>query len=75
VPIFSKGNALTYVFTEVKGKSGEVDEKKSDKSPNIELPIDEQGYPILPRWEAIKGEGLSYKKSLIGKFMSEMYRE
>jgi hypothetical protein len=30
---------------------------------------------VLPSWEAIKLEGLKYKKLLIGKFMTEMYRE
>jgi hypothetical protein len=72
---FSGGKVLTYALTEVKRNSGEVDGKKNDTCPNIKLPMDEQGYPILPSWEVIKGEGLTYKKSLIGKFMSEMYRE
>jgi len=30
---------------------------------------------MLPSWEAIEDKGLMYKKYLIGKFMSEMYRE
>jgi len=37
--------------------------------------MNEQGYPVLPSWEAINCEGGAYKKSLIGKFMSEMYRK
>jgi hypothetical protein len=30
---------------------------------------------MLPSWEAINREGLTYKKLLIGEFMKEMYRE
>jgi hypothetical protein len=30
---------------------------------------------MLPSWEAINHEGLTYKKFLIGKFMKEIYRE
>jgi hypothetical protein len=37
--------------------------------------MDDEGFPILPRWEAIDLEGLKYKKKLIGKFMGEFYRE
>jgi hypothetical protein len=42
---------------------------------NIKLPTDNQGYPVLPSWEAINSEGHKYKQCLIGKFMSDMYRE
>jgi hypothetical protein len=30
---------------------------------------------MLPSWEEIDAEDLSYKKRLIGKFMGEMYSE
>jgi hypothetical protein len=30
---------------------------------------------VLPSWKRIEGEGLMYKKALIGNFMTEMYRE
>ena len=49
--------------------------KKKDQTPNIELPTDADGYPMLPSWETINWEGLMYKKLLIGKFMREMYRK
>ncbi|KAF8263632.1 hypothetical protein EI94DRAFT_1703843 [Lactarius quietus] len=47
--------------------------RNKEKAPNIKLPIDSRGYPVLPSWEAINNKGLTYKKMLIGKFMSEMY--
>ncbi len=43
--------------------------------PIIKLVIDENGYPMLPSWEAIKREGLMYRKYLVGRFMGEMYSE
>jgi hypothetical protein len=39
----------------------------------IKLLINDQGYPVLPSWEAINCQSLEYKKLLIGKFMNEMY--
>jgi hypothetical protein len=42
---------------------------------NIKLLTDNQGYPVLPSWEAINSKGHKYKQCLIGKFMSDMYRE
>lgn len=29
---------------------------------------------MLPSWEAVKDAELKYKKRLIGKYMTEMYR-
>ena len=37
--------------------------------------MNKQGYPVLPSWETINCESAAYKKSLIGKFMSEMYHK
>ncbi|KAI9433116.1 hypothetical protein H4582DRAFT_2082572 [Lactarius indigo] len=54
--------------------SGEEDRKRKDKTPKVKLPMDENGYPVLPKWEDIDREGLMYKKVVIGKFMSEMYQ-
>ncbi|KAF8262443.1 hypothetical protein EI94DRAFT_1704760 [Lactarius quietus] len=45
--------------------------RNKEKMPNIKLPIDSRGYPVLPSWEAINNEGLTYKKMLIGKFMKD----
>ncbi|KAI9428306.1 hypothetical protein H4582DRAFT_2067823 [Lactarius indigo] len=62
-------------FGEYPADSGEEDRKRKDKTPKVKLPMDENGYPVLPKWEDIDREGLMYKKVVIGKFMSEMYRE
>ncbi|KAF8260380.1 hypothetical protein EI94DRAFT_1706336 [Lactarius quietus] len=43
--------------------------RNKEKTPNIKLPIDSRGYPVLLSWEAINIKGLTYKKMLIGKFM------
>ena len=47
------------------------------KTQIIKLPINDQGYPVLPSWvpswEAINCQSLGYKKLLIGKFLNEMY--
>jgi hypothetical protein len=32
------------------------------------------GHPVLPDWDEIEPKDLYYKKLLIGKFMTEMYR-
>ncbi|KAI9436283.1 hypothetical protein H4582DRAFT_2078885 [Lactarius indigo] len=61
-------------FGEYPADSGEEDRKRKDKTPKVKLPMDENGYPVLPKWEDIDREGLMYKKVVIGKFMSEMYR-
>jgi hypothetical protein len=45
------------------------------KNADIELLINDQGYPVLPSWEEIDPKGHAYKKALIGAFMREMYRE
>ncbi|KAH9025353.1 hypothetical protein EDB83DRAFT_2319893 [Lactarius deliciosus] len=37
----------------------------------VKLPMDENGYPVLPSWEAIDLGGLMYKKMVIGEFMSK----
>ncbi|KAF8261224.1 hypothetical protein EI94DRAFT_1705707 [Lactarius quietus] len=47
--------------------------RNKEKMPNIKLLIDSRGYPMLPSWEAMNIKGLTYKKMLIGKFLSEMY--
>ncbi|KAI9430702.1 hypothetical protein H4582DRAFT_2086357 [Lactarius indigo] len=50
------------------------DGKGKDAMPIIKLVIDKNGYPMLPRWEAIECKGLMYRKYLIGRFMGEMYK-
>ncbi|KAI9436344.1 hypothetical protein H4582DRAFT_2058994 [Lactarius indigo] len=52
----------------------EEEGKGKDATPIIKLVIDKNGYPMLPRWEAIEREGLMYRKYLIGRFMGEMYK-
>ncbi|KAH9056389.1 hypothetical protein EDB87DRAFT_1579433 [Lactarius vividus] len=49
--------------------SDEEDRKKKDKTPQVKLPTDEKGYPVLPSWEAIDHKGLMYKKVVMSKFM------
>ncbi|KAI9440947.1 hypothetical protein H4582DRAFT_2074735 [Lactarius indigo] len=61
-------------FGEYPADSGEEDRKRKDKTPKVKLLMDENGYPVLPKWEDIDREGLMYKKVVIGKFMSEMYQ-
>ena len=46
---------------------------KKKEIPEINLPKDKNGYPILPSLEEIDCHGLEYKKRLIGKFMSDVY--
>ncbi|KAI9436453.1 hypothetical protein H4582DRAFT_2078612 [Lactarius indigo] len=52
----------------------EEEGKGKDATPIIKLVIDKNGYPMLPRWEAIEREGLMYRKYLIGRFMGETYK-
>ena len=52
--------------------SGNQDGQKKEAQ-IIKLLMNGQGYPMLLSWEVINCERLAYKKSLIGKFMSEMY--
>jgi hypothetical protein len=63
----------TDAFIGVQPSDGKEEDKS--KNPIVNLPTDEQGYPILPSWEEIKDEGLAYKKALIGNYMREMYHE
>ncbi|KAH9027300.1 hypothetical protein EDB84DRAFT_1563480 [Lactarius hengduanensis] len=51
----------------------EEESRNRGATPKVKLSIDENGYPVLPSWEAIDRGGLMYKKMVIGKFMSEMY--
>jgi hypothetical protein len=53
----------------------EVDAKEKDSVQDIKLAFDERGFPLLPPWESVKNKKLLYKKMLIGKFASEVYRE
>ena len=46
-----------------------------NKNADIELLINDQGYPVLPSWEEIDLKGHIYKKMLIVVFMREMYHE
>jgi hypothetical protein len=47
--------------------------KSKATNPNITLQADSEGYPILPSWESIKGDGLLQKKYLIGRYLGDMY--
>jgi hypothetical protein len=58
--------------------SRDSDEEGPKKSkyvmPEIKLRTDARGYPMLPSWESIKDAELKYKKYLIGRYLSEIYR-
>ena len=41
--------------------------------PEVKLSTDRQGFPVLPGWGEIERKPLEYKKSLIGKYMTDMY--
>ena len=47
--------------------------RKTEKPPEIELEMDGDGYPLLPSWEDVQVMRLQHKKSLLAKFMGEMY--
>ncbi|KAI9445920.1 hypothetical protein H4582DRAFT_2069240 [Lactarius indigo] len=65
----------TECFGKGSSDSDEEDRKKSkDAAPEIKLKTDSQGYPMLPSWESIKNTDLRYKKYLIGRYLSGMYR-
>ncbi|KAN0138020.1 hypothetical protein V8E53_004155 [Lactarius tabidus] len=53
--------------------SGEDLNNNKNTNPSIELQKDNQGFPILPRWEVVEQETHSYKRLLIGKFMGDLY--
>lgn len=60
------------------GNAGQDTEKIKEpkKEPqDINLPMNNNGYPVLPSWEIINRETHGYKQRLIGKFMGEMYSE
>lgn len=69
-----KASANAFVGAQPPSNRSEEDNKQDTKQ-NVELLMDEEGYPILPTWDTIKHEGSSYKKSLVSKFMAEMYRK
>ena len=52
---------------------GEGQPSKGNESPIIELKRDRHGWPALPSLEEIQGRSLTYKKRLIGKFMTDVY--
>jgi hypothetical protein len=60
----------------VADSSGSEDDsaRKQQKKPVIKLKRDKDGYPLLPSFEEIKQQDLSYKKHLIGKFIGDIYR-
>jgi len=47
--------------------------RQKQKSLEIKLKMDKNGYLILPSPEEIDGHDLLYKKRLIGRFMSDVY--
>ncbi|KAF8257949.1 hypothetical protein EI94DRAFT_1708448 [Lactarius quietus] len=53
---------------------GQDDGKNKENPKNIKLLMNRYGYPVLPSWEAINQEGATYKKVLIGKFMTQLYK-
>ncbi|KAF8274182.1 hypothetical protein EI94DRAFT_1696126 [Lactarius quietus] len=58
----------------VQPRNGSQDDGKNKENPkNIKLPMNRHGYLVLPSWEAINQEGATYKKLLIGKFMTQLY--
>jgi hypothetical protein len=67
--------ADTVFIGKVSNDSDEEGSKKNKRvMPEIKLGTDTQGYPMLPSWESIKDAELKYKKYLIGRYLSEMYR-
>ncbi|KAF8262974.1 hypothetical protein EI94DRAFT_1807966 [Lactarius quietus] len=59
----------------VQPRNGGQDNGKDNENPkNIKLPMNRHGYPVLLSWEAINQEGHTYKKLLIGKFMTQLYK-
>ncbi|KAF8262952.1 hypothetical protein EI94DRAFT_1704374 [Lactarius quietus] len=59
----------------VQPRNGGQDNGKNNENPkNIKLPMNRHGYLMLPSWEAINQEGHAYKKLLIGKFMTQLYK-
>jgi hypothetical protein len=48
--------------------------KSKDALPEIKFKADVQGYPMLPSWESIRDTNHQYKRYLIGRYLSEMYR-
>ncbi|KAF8262968.1 hypothetical protein EI94DRAFT_1808036 [Lactarius quietus] len=59
----------------IQPRNGSQDNGKNKENPkNINLPMNRHGYPVLPSWEAINPEGATYKKLLIGKFMTQLYK-
>jgi len=49
------------------------DSGRKQKSTEVLLKKNKDGYPILPSIEEIEGRKLVYKKKLIGRFMGDMY--
>ena len=73
---FPRRKALTDAFIGVQPcNNGTGEDSKKDVKQCVKLPMDQEGFPILPTWEAIMPTTLSYKRSLISKYMTEMYRE
>jgi hypothetical protein len=48
-------------------------EGAKQKSTEVILKKNKDGYPILPSLEEIEGRELVYKKKLIGRFMGDVY--
>ena len=46
---------------------------RKQKSTEVLLKKNKDGYPILPSIEEIEGRELVYKKKLIGRFMGDAY--
>jgi len=53
--------------------SSKDEPRQKQKSLEIKLKMNEDGYPILPSPEEIDGHDLLYKKRLVGRFMSDVY--
>jgi hypothetical protein len=65
-------------FSGKRSNDSDTDEEGVKKSkvtaPEIKLRTDSRGYPMLPSWKSIKDTDLIYKKYLIGRYLSDMYR-
>lgn len=73
VSILLQETYFNNIFLGVQPGNGDQDGGKKEAQ-IIKLPMNSQGYPVLPSWEVINCKRLTYKKLLIGKFMSEVYR-
>ena len=55
------------------GETSGKRKRRRKEDPKVKLKHDSRGYPILPGLEEMNGRSLSYRKRIIGEFISEVY--